>query len=84
MLSNPVASAALAFFAGAAYDALNVGFLHASEHGKPVAAGIFSVLVGGAALTGVWEAVHNPTAIPFLLAGYFVGTYCAVRWKGKK
>ena len=83
-VADTVVTALLAFFAGAIYDALNVGFMHASEKGRPVAAGFFSMLVGGAALTGFWGAIHTPSAIPFLLAGYFVGSWAAVKWKARK
>lgn len=71
----------VAFVVGAIYDALNVGFMHASEKGKAGLAAFFSVLVGGAAITGFLEAAHNPKAIPFLLLGYWVGTYGAVKLK---
>lgn len=81
---NLVWSCLLAFVVGAVYDALNVGFIASSEGKKPVAAGVFSVLVGGAGLTGFWEAIHNAWAVPFLLLGYFVGTYAAVGWKARR
>ncbi len=77
-------TAVFAFTVGAVYDALNVGFIHASEKGRPVRAGIFSVLVGACAFFGFREAFENIWTLPFLLAGYFVGTYWAVRMKGKK
>jgi hypothetical protein len=75
--------AILAFIVGALYDALNVGFMHTSEKGHAFWAGIFSVLVGGCALTGVWQVIHHPNAVGFLLAGYFVGTFFAVKYKKK-
>lgn len=76
-------TALFAFAVGATYDALNVGFMHASEKRLPVRAGIFSVLVGLAAFVGFREAIENMWMLPFLLAGYFVGTYFAVKAKTK-
>lgn len=72
-----------AFTVGAVYDALNVGFMHASEKGRPIRAGVFSVLVGLAAFVGFREAIEDIWMLPFLLSGYFVGTYWAVRAKDK-
>lgn len=73
--------AVLAFFCGAIYDVLNVRFLAAATSHLPLQAALYSTLVGACGLTGIVESVHDPRAIPFLLAGYFVGTFVAVRWK---
>jgi len=76
--------ALISFVVGAVYDALNAGFIHVFSRGRPVASGLFSMFVGGCGVTGLWEATHRPSSIPFLLAGYFVGTYAAVKWKNKQ
>ena len=74
----------LAFAMGFLYDALNVGFMHSSAHGKPVFAAMFSVLVGASALTGIFQVVHHPDSAIYLLLGYFFGTLTAVRLTQKK
>lgn len=77
---TPALSCLVAFVVGVVYDLLNVRFIAAAERKLALPAALYSTLLGACAIFGFIEAVRQPRAIPFLLAGYFVGTYFAVRF----
>jgi hypothetical protein len=72
-------TAAVAFASGAAFDLLNVQMIRSVGRGRAGAAAAYSAAVGACGLTGLLESVHDWRAAPFLLLGYYVGTYVAVR-----
>ncbi len=72
--------AAITFACGFAFDVLNVRFIQASTAKRALAAATYSAAVGAAGLTGFMEAVEDYRTIPFLLLGYFIGTFIAVKW----
>ncbi len=73
-------AAVAAFGAGAVFDMLNVRFIRSSTAGRPALAANYSAAVGAAGLTGMVASVQDIAVAPFLLAGYWVGTYIAVRF----
>jgi hypothetical protein len=84
MLTIGLISALTAFVCGVIYDVVNVFFMHHVERGHAIRASGFSMFVGSAAVTGFLEAAHNPAAKWWLIAGYGVGTYLAVKWTNRK
>jgi len=73
----------LALVSGALYEAACVGWVHFSERGRAFPTSLFSMLAATAEVTGVLDSVHDIRVAPFFVAGYGIGTYVAVKWKGK-
>lgn len=66
------------FAAGAAYEALAVGWVHFASRGLPVLTALCSGLQAACQLTGLVEAVHDVRTAPCFVAGYAVGAYAGV------
>lgn len=70
--------------AGAAHEAVCVGWVHFSERGRPKTTALFSMLAATSEVSGILSSVHDWRMAPFYIAGFGVGTYAAVRWKSRK
>lgn len=69
------------FFFGFMVDVMDVLWVYSCTEEKPTRAGWLSVIIGGCKLGGVVPIVGDLTlAIPYL-AGLWLGSYVAVRWK---
>lgn len=75
--------AILTFVCGALYEAACVGWVHFSERGRATITSLFSMLAAGAEVTGVLDSARDVRLAPFFVIGYGVGTFIAVRLKGR-
>lgn len=76
--------ASIAFAGGAVYEAGCVFWVHHSEAGRPYTTSLFSMLCAAAQVAGIGESVHNLWIAPFFVVGYGVGTFAAVKLKGRQ
>lgn len=78
-----VIDAIVAFSGGAVYEAGCVFWVHYSEAGRPWLTAGVSMLCAAAQVAGIGESVHSPIVAPFFVIGYGVGTFFAVKLKGR-
>jgi uncharacterized membrane-anchored protein YitT (DUF2179 family) len=81
MVGMTTEAAAITFGVGFAYDFLNASFIVAAQQKQPLRAALMSAFVGALALAGLLEVAHNLPSAPYLVAGYFAGTYIGVRYR---
>lgn len=70
----------LVFLVGLLYELLYTWWINATVAKHPLRAALFSAAVGAMSIWGVSAVVRDTAVLPWLVCGYGVGTYVAVRW----